>query len=120
MHHASALAGFIARSGGPTIQEESNRVVINLPDQELKTGSAVATGAGTLPFKKIIHTVGPVWQRGGDEKVTQLKSSVNECLEVAGLLKLQSLAIPAISSGVHGFPRDLCAHYFIQQVLSYA
>ena len=78
------------------------------------------TGAGTLPFKKIIHAVGPVWETGGQLKIDQLKNAVNNSLELAGVLGLQSVAIPAISSGVFGFPRDLCAQCFFEQALTYA
>ena len=89
-------------------------------NREVKTGNAIVTGAGSLPFKKIIHAVGPVWEDGGDLKIQQLKDAVNNSLELAGVLGLNSVAIPAISSGVFGFPRDLCAKSFFEQVLTYA
>ena len=78
------------------------------------------TGAGSLPFKKIIHAVGPVWEQGGPDKVILLKSAINNSLELAGVLGLCSVALPAISSGGFGFPRDLCAKSFMEQVLIYA
>ena len=73
-----------------------------------------------MPFRKIIHAVGPIWEQGGPEKVAQLKSAVNNSLELGGVMGIRSIAIPAISSGVFGFPRDLCAQSFIEEILAYA
>ena len=87
---------------------------------EVQTGNAIATGAGNLSQKKIIHAVGPVWENGGQEKIDLLKSAVENSLDLGGVLGMNSVAIPAISSGVFGFPRDLCAQSFIEQILFYA
>ena len=81
---------------------------------------AIPTMAGSLPFEKIIHAVGPVWQSGGQLEITQLKSAVNNSLELAGVLGFPSIAIPAISSGVLGFPKDICAKCFMEAVIEYA
>jgi O-acetyl-ADP-ribose deacetylase (regulator of RNase III) len=83
-------------------------------------GNAVATGAGALPFKKIIHTVAPVWCEDDPSKIVLLKSSINNSFELAGVLGLKSLALPAIASGALCFPKDLCAQCFMEQVLVYA
>lgn len=120
LQHGGALAAYIVKQGGSIIQEESDIALSKQRGLQVETGNAIVTGAGRLPHKKIIHAVGPVWEQGGPEKVALLKSAVNNSLELAGVLGLSSVAIPAISSGVFGFPRDLCAQSFFEQVMTYA
>ena len=83
-------------------------------------GNTIATGAGGLAFKKIIHAVPPVWCEGSPSEISLLKSTINNSFELAGVLGLKSLALPAIGSGGKCFPKDLCAQCFMEQVLVYA
>jgi len=86
-------------------------------------GNAVATGAGSLPFKKIVHTVGPMWLDGSKrnyEKPVQLRKAVANAIEVTGIMGYRSVAMPAISSGIFGFPKDLCATCLIDEAVRYA
>jgi len=98
--HGGGVAGLISRAGGPRIQEESNR------QAPVKTGEAVFTGAGALPFKAVIHAVGPVWRGGthGEEKL--LESAVRSALKIAAGLGLARVSLPAISTGIFGFPLE--------------
>ena len=120
LHHAGALAKYIVQKGGPIIQDESDIAVSKYRGYKIQVGNCADTGAGSLPFRKIIHAVGPIWEQGGPEKIAQLKSAVNNSLELGGVMGIRSLAIPAISSGVFGFPRDLCAQSFMEEILAYA
>lgn len=120
LQHKGALAAYIVKRGGYVIQRESNEALFKLENFHVTTGNALATGAGALPFVKIIHAVGPVWDTGGPEKEILLRSAVSNSIELAGILGLKSLALPAISSGAFGFPRDLCAQCFFEQVIAYA
>ena len=104
LEHEDGLAGHIVRQGGMVIQQESDIALSKQPVRQINVGNAIATGAGSLPYKKIIHAVGPVWEKDGEAKVAQLKSAITNSLELAGVLGLKSLAIPAFSSGVYGFP----------------
>jgi len=68
------------------------------------TGEAKITGGYNLPARHIIHTVGPIWRGGYDEEDTKLASCYRRCLEVAANHMLRTIAFPAISTGVYGFP----------------
>jgi O-acetyl-ADP-ribose deacetylase (regulator of RNase III) len=73
------------------------------------TGYAKATGAGHLAARYVIHTVGPVWRGGGHGEPELLASCHRRCLEVAAALGCRTVAFPAISTGVYGYPVDLAA-----------
>ena len=73
------------------------------------TGEAKATPGFRLPAKWIIHTVGPVWQGGGHDEDELLASAYRRSLEVAEELGARSIAFPAISTGIYGFPRERAA-----------
>jgi O-acetyl-ADP-ribose deacetylase (regulator of RNase III) len=89
--------GAIHRAGGPSILEDCRKIGGCPP------GSAVATGAGRLPAKAVLHAVGPVY--GGREKdVEQLASCHLKCLDLAKEKGCRSIAFPAISTGVYGYP----------------
>ncbi len=114
--HGGGVAGAIVRQGGYSIQQESKRWV-----QEhgpVRTGTAAITGAGNLPARWVIHAVGPVWHDRGDEPGL-LASAVRSALAVAAAHGLESVSLPAISSGIFGFPKPLCAEVMWTTVLDY-
>ena len=95
--------GAIHRRGGPEILDACKRLrATSLPDG-LPTGDAVATTAGWLPAKWVIHTVGPVWAKTIDHS-DQLASCYRRSLGVADELDAKSVAFPAISAGIYGWP----------------
>jgi O-acetyl-ADP-ribose deacetylase len=104
--------GAIHRAGGPSIMEETDRLY---PDG-CPTGSAVATTAGTLAAKYIFHAVGPVWQGGRKQEPELLAGAYRRCLELAVSHGCESIAFPAISTGVYGYPMDLAAECAILTV----
>lgn len=101
----SGVNGAIHAAGGPEIMAETAR---RYP-KGCPTGSAVASGAGRLPARFVFHAVGPVWQGGGKGERGLLKSTYESCLWLALENECQSVAFPAISTGVYGYPIDLAA-----------
>jgi O-acetyl-ADP-ribose deacetylase (regulator of RNase III) len=95
--------GAIHRRGGPAILEEARRL------GGCATGDAKATTAGELAAQWVIHTVGPVWHGGGDGEPELLASCHRRSLEVARDLGARTVAFPAISCGIYGYPVELAA-----------
>jgi O-acetyl-ADP-ribose deacetylase len=109
--------GAIHQAGGPEILSECIKLRDTQFADGLPTGQAVATTAGELPAGYVIHTVGPVWQGGAKGEAQLLASCYRECLKVASELKLSSIAFPAISTGVYGYPKDAAAKVAITTVV---
>ncbi len=99
--------GAIHRAGGPAILEACEAIVDR--QGRLPAGKAVATTGGRLPAKYVIHTVGPVWNGGGSNEPLTLASCHAESIRVADELGLKTIAFPAISTGVYGYPVSLAA-----------
>lgn len=100
--------GAIHRAGGPEILEACRELRRTRYQGGLPTGEAVATTAGRLPARYVIHTVGPVWRHGTDSQ-TLLASCYERSLAVAAELGCRTMAFPAISTGVYGYPKEAAA-----------
>jgi len=100
--------GAIHRAGGPAILDECRRIRAERFPDGLPTGQAVATTAGRLAARWVIHTVGPVYRRGEDRSGL-LASCHTSCLRVADELGARVVAFPAISTGIYGYPLDEAA-----------
>lgn len=107
--------GAIHRAGGPAILEECKRVRDEQFPEGLPTGQAVATAAGNLTARWVIHTVGPVYAKNEDRSGL-LASCHTESLRVADELGAKSVAFPAISTGVYGYPLEEAAQVAVQAV----
>jgi len=97
--------GAIHRRGGPSILAECRQLRRTTYPDGLPVGQAVATGAGDLPARWVVHTVGPVWTVREDRSGL-LRSCYAESLRVAGSLGAGTVAFPAISTGAYGWPLD--------------
>jgi O-acetyl-ADP-ribose deacetylase (regulator of RNase III) len=107
--------GAIHRRGGPAILEACKQIRRTRFPDGLPTGSAVATTAGNLPATWVIHTVGPVYSRSEDRSGL-LASCHTQALEVADEIGAKTVAFPAISTGVYGYPIELAAPVAIRAV----
>jgi O-acetyl-ADP-ribose deacetylase (regulator of RNase III) len=107
--------GAIHRAGGPRILEECRALRSTTLRDGLPVGRAVATTAGELPARWVIHTVGPVHSRSEDRS-DQLASCYRESMRVAGQLGARSIAFPAVSAGVYGWPLDDATRIAVETV----
>ena len=107
--------GAIHRAGGPAILEECRVAKERLPHGLLPRGQAVATTAGRLPARWVVHTAGPIWSASEDRSAV-LRSCYTESLRVADGLGARSVAFPAISAGVYGWPMDDAARQAVAGV----
>jgi len=106
--------GSIHQAAGPALMEETST---RYPDG-CPTGSAVATGAGRLNAKYVFHAVGPVWEGGQKNEEPLLRSAVARCLELAQEHECDSIAFPAISTGVYSYPLDLAAETMLDEIIA--
>jgi O-acetyl-ADP-ribose deacetylase (regulator of RNase III) len=95
--------GAIHAAGGPAILAECREIAARLPGGRLPRGQAVATTAGRLAARWVVHTAGPIWSATTDRSEV-LRSCYRESLRVADGLGARSVAFPAISAGVYGWP----------------
>ena len=107
--------GAIHRRGGPDILSECRALRAGQFSAGLPTGQAVATTAGRLPARWVIHTVGPVYSPGQDRS-RLLASCYRESLRVADELGARSVAFPAVSAGIYGWPADDAARIAVTTV----
>lgn len=101
--------GALHRAGGPEILKECKEIRRTQYPDGLPTGQAVITTAGKMAVKYVIHTVGPVYGRGGKEKAELLASCYLNSLSLAVKEGLKTIAFPAISTGVYGYPVEEAA-----------
>ncbi|MBO0516645.1 O-acetyl-ADP-ribose deacetylase [Streptomyces beijiangensis] len=107
--------GAIHRQGGPEILDACRALRASHYGKGLPTGQAVATTAGKLDAQWVIHTVGPVWS-GRDDRSALLASCYREALKVAAGLGAKTVAFPAVSTGIFGWPMDDGARIAIRTV----
>ena len=101
--------GAIHRAGGPGILEACRKIRQEQYPNGLPTGEAVATTAGNLPSKYIIHTVGPVYHQCGENYAELLALCYTNALKTAVELGCKDIAFPAISTGIYGYPKEKAA-----------
>jgi len=105
------VAGAIREAGGPSIQEECDALA------PVRTGGAVMTGAGSLAARHVIHAVGPMIGDGEEEQ--RLAQATLNSLKIAARKKFESIAFPAISTGIFGFPIDKCSRIMLRTVAGF-
>ena len=108
---SGGVAGAIRRKGGSKIQEECNRI------GGTHVGGAVITTGGNLAAKYVIHAVGP--RHGEEHEDAKLKDATLNSLILADQKNLKSIAFPAISTGIFGFPKDRCATIMLSTTIAY-
>jgi len=111
LKHGGGVAGAIVRKGGKIIQIESDRIGF------VPVGSSVITTSGELPCQAIIHTVGPKMGEGNED--FKLSKSIHSSLSLASDNSYKSISIPAISSGIFGFPKDRCANILLDESIKF-
>jgi O-acetyl-ADP-ribose deacetylase (regulator of RNase III) len=114
--HGGGLAAAIVRRGGDAIQAESSEWVRR--HGEATHERPAVTGAGRLPCRAVIHAVGPVWGSGGED--AKLRAAVSGALAAADERGFASVAVPAISTGIFGFPKERAAGVILQAVEEFA
>ncbi len=117
LQHGGGVALAISRAGGHIVQEQSDEYIKK--HGKVKTGNVAVTDGGNLQAKFIIHAVGPVWKGGENNERNLLYNAVTNSLREAEKLKCSSIAIPAISSGIFGFPVSECAKIFKKALIDF-
>ena len=116
LQHLGGLAGAIVEAGGNSIQEESDKIIKE--KKKIETGTCCITKAGTLKCKYVIHAVGPIYHcyEKEEDARKKLKEAIKSVFLLANQKRLKSISLPALSSGIFGYPKDLCAKDIIDEL----
>ncbi len=115
LEHGGGVALAISKAGGPIINKESRKYVKN--HGTVPTGEVAVTSGGDLQARYVIHTVGPIWGEGDEDK--KLYNAFYNSLAKADDLGVKSISFPAVSSGIYGFPKERCAKIFFETIEHY-
>jgi len=115
LRHGGGVAAAIARRAGPLLDEES-RQWVRQHGPVTHTTPAITT-AGSMPARHVIHAVGPIWGDGNEER--KLADTITSTLALAAQQNLISIAFPAISTGIYGFPKELAAPIFFNSIQAF-
>src|SRR5215208_5640387 len=115
LQHGGGVAWAISKKGGPAIQKESASWIQQ--HGRVSHSAPAWTSGGLLPAKVVIHAVGPIWGDGDEDN--KLEAAVTGSLRVAEELKCSSLAMPAISTGIYGFPKERAATIIFTAIEDY-
>lgn len=118
LKHGGGLAKAILDAAGRKLQDDCDQIIRNCG--RLSTGDSVITDARNLPCKQIIHTVGPRWDANSPSRCEQLlRKAITTSLQLASEKSHSSIAIPAVSSGIFGFPLKLCVENIVEAIRDY-
>ena len=124
LKHSAGLPRAIVKAGGKSIQDESDEIMKKQGSSSLQPGDVVATSAGNLPCKVIVHAVGPRWAHYSpyhkDIAKGVLLNVVLNSLKVANHYGAKSISMPAISSGIFGVPLEICAEVLFAAATNFA
>jgi O-acetyl-ADP-ribose deacetylase len=112
LQHGGGVAGAISRRGGPTIQKESDAWIAK--HGPIDASRPAYTSGGNLPCQYVIHAVGPVWGEGDEDR--KLSDAISAALKMADTLRVASVSLPAISTGIFGFPVNRAAGIFMRSL----
>ena len=116
LRHGGGVAGAIARKGGKKITDESRRWVEE--NGPVPVGCVATTSGGNLKAKFVIHAVGPRWGEGNEDE--KLRNAVRNSLKKASELNCRSIALPAISTGIFGFPKRRGVEIILKTILEFS
>ncbi|XP_068921022.1 protein mono-ADP-ribosyltransferase PARP9 isoform X2 [Petaurus breviceps papuanus] len=116
--HEGGLALALSRAGGPLIKEESEEIIKTFG--KVPTGKITVTRGGQLPCSHIIHAVGPRWMKLDEQRCSsELKEAIINILNHVVSSSIKTVAIPALSSGIFGFPLDLCVDIIVSTIMTF-
>jgi O-acetyl-ADP-ribose deacetylase len=115
LKHGGGVAWMISKKGGPTIQQESDAWIRQ--HGRVSHAAPAWTSGGRLPAKYVIHAVGPAWGDGDEDN--KLEAAVTGSLRVADELKCASIALPAVSTGIYGFPKERAGGIIVAALENY-
>jgi O-acetyl-ADP-ribose deacetylase (regulator of RNase III) len=115
LQHGGGVARTISKQGGPAIQKESDAWVQE--HGRVSHAHPAWTSGGRLPAKYVIHAVGPIWGDGDEDN--KLEAAATGSLRLADELKCSSLGLPAISTGIYGFPKERAAKIILAAIEKY-
>lgn len=115
LSHGGGVAAVIAEAAGAALEEEGDRIVSKRG--RIPVGEAVVTTAGKLPFKGVIHAVGP--RKGDGDEENKLVQALQSAFLRATEHGWQSLSFPAVSSGIFSVPKEICARAYVRAVVEF-